>query len=467
MNNKTYECVIVGLGPAGMAASVELTRYGVRVAVVDSSIAPGGQVYRPLAQGSAFQGFQKNDPRQRVGCRLKAEFAGLSPRIDVMTDTQAWGLGEALELYCLSREKNFHLGFERLIICEGAREQIAAFPGWTLPGVMTCGGIQKMIIHQGLLPGRNILLAGSGPLQVAVAANIWKGGGRVAALAEASKMKRSPFLALQIGRNSLILKETLKYLRTILVNRTPIYMSYAPIKAEGQKRVELVTLARIDRFGRPVAGTEKQVPADILGLGYGLQPVGRLTRLAGCEHKFHPLRKYWQPVVDETLATSRPEIRVAGDGANFGGADLAEIDGRLAGIHTACELGKVSESEKSKRLQILDKRKKAVSSYINSLNQVFSGYPADLTLLDQQTIICRCEGVRVRDICQVVDQGCRDINELKRRTCLGMGLCQAGTCETLAAGLMLKCGLSQEQIGRLRIQSPTDPLPLKSFRNKP
>ena len=177
---RQYEAVVVGAGPAGMAAALELSRHGVSTAVVDDGEAPGGQVYRPHPGGLQRNCRKVSTYRQRTGRRLTRAFLQPHQKLTHFTQSSVWGTFEPYHLDLLSSRLNNHqfakLAYQKLIICEGANERFIPFPGWTLPGVMSIGGIQKLLRHQRLIPGKRILLAGTGPLLIAAAAELIQSG---------------------------------------------------------------------------------------------------------------------------------------------------------------------------------------------------------------------------------------------------------------------------------------------------
>jgi NADPH-dependent 2,4-dienoyl-CoA reductase/sulfur reductase-like enzyme len=190
---KEFELVIIGAGPAGIAAAVEADKAGVAVAVLDEQARPGGQVFRQPPE--ELQIVVKDTGGGRIqGARLLKEFEQSRGRVDYCSHTLVWGIFPNNELACLHDRKSYCIRYRRLFIATGAYERSVPFPGWTLPGVMTCGGAQHLIKSQGILPGGKILLAGTGPLQLALASQIAAGGGRVAAILEASDILSWPKL---------------------------------------------------------------------------------------------------------------------------------------------------------------------------------------------------------------------------------------------------------------------------------
>jgi D-hydroxyproline dehydrogenase subunit alpha len=303
-----FEALIIGLGPAGMAAAIELARQGVHVAVVDENPEPGGQIYRQPPGDFVIEDKSIFGVRYRVGQDIIRQFNQLRDKITIFSDTMAWGFFEGTTM---ALEHGGHMElveFDKLILCEGAMERSIPFPGWTLPGIMTAGGLQKMIKYQRLLPGKRFLLSGASPLQLSVAASLVKDGAEVVALCEATGLKDSLKLVPEIIRQKGLFKEAVSYLFPVLKKSVPILRPYSVVSASGDNRVRQATIARLDEDWAPIAGTEKTFDVDIISIGYGFLPVARLARLCGCAHAYDPVLKSWKPKTDIFMQTSVANI---------------------------------------------------------------------------------------------------------------------------------------------------------------
>ncbi len=223
------------------------------------------------------------------------------------------------------------------MLATGAYDRPAAMPGWTLPGVVTAGGVTALVKAQRVLPGRRVLLAGTGPLLLAAATALVHGGARVVGIAEAAPRRA----LLGLLRRPGVVSQTLEVMRALW--RTPVWTRTGLVRIEGAEGVERAVLARLDRDWRPVTGTERTVDVDTVVLGYGLVPSPELADLAGCAIVHDASRGGWVPVADpeRLMATSAPGVFVAGDGAGVGGADVAEQQGRLAGLGAALHVGRL------------------------------------------------------------------------------------------------------------------------------
>ena len=457
-----FEALIIGLGPAGMAAAIELAQQGVHIAVVDENPDPGGQIYRQPPGDFVIEDKSFLGVRYRVGQDIIRQFNQLKDKITIFSETMAWGFFEGTTM-ALEHEGHIELvEFDKLILCEGAMERSIPFPGWTLPGIMTAGGLQKMIKYQRLLPGKRFLLSGASPLQLSVAASLVKDGAEVMALCEATRIKDSLKLVPEIIRQKGLFKEAVSYLFPVLKKSVPILRPYSVISASGDNRVREATIARLDENWAPIAGTERTFDVDMISLGYGFLPVARLARLCGCAHAYDPVLKSWKPKTDTLMQTSVANIYTAGDSSGVDGADLAEVEGRIAGTHAATELGKMSMDERDRRLNVLFHTRERIKRYSKVLNRVFSPRSGLFTIMEDDTIVCRCERVTAKEVFAGIEKGFRNINEIKRtRVC--MGPCQGRTCESIVTELMLQKGIPIEDIGHMTIRPPITPMPVFMF----
>ena len=262
---KTHELVIVGAGPAGMAAAMEAMHLGLRPLVLDENPQPGGRLL--AAPPSAL-----SPPQGRFrtpGDHLLQEFRQSLGQLDYRPSSTILGFFEQNEIAYVQGDRLHQCRYQALIIAAGAYDRPVPLPGWTLPGVLTAGGALNFIKQQGVLPGKNILLAGSGPLQLALAYRIALCGGKIAGIAEASTIEWTAFLKAIPG-NFDILAQGLKYLWGIKRRGIPIWPGHILTRVDGNRKVESATIAKVDFQWRPIAGTQRTIPVDAVCIGYGL-----------------------------------------------------------------------------------------------------------------------------------------------------------------------------------------------------
>ena len=182
-----WPLAVIGAGPGGLEAAATAAEHGLETLLVDAYARAGGQYFKQLPVE-----FTSEDPSRR-----QTEIASLSrrlahPSIHFLSETVAWGIFPTddgdWELGLNQSGELKHVVAGQVILAPGAYDRPVPFPGWTLPGVMTAGGVQSMIKSQRVLPGKRFLLSGTGPLQLAVAAALVRAGGEVVAVLEGAQV---------------------------------------------------------------------------------------------------------------------------------------------------------------------------------------------------------------------------------------------------------------------------------------
>lgn len=457
---KTHELVIVGAGPAGMAAAVEAVHLGFRPLVLDENPQPGGRL---LAAPPPV--LRPPQGRFRTpGDHLLQDFRQSLGGLDYRPSSTILGFFDKEEVAFVQGDRLHQFRYRALIIAAGAYDRPVPLPGWTLPGVITAGGALNFIKQQGLLPGKNILLAGSGPLQLALAYRIAESGGKIVGIAEASTLDWSAFLKAIPG-NFDILAQGFKYLMSIKRRGIPIWPGYILTRVDGDRKVESATIDKVDSEWRPIAGAQRTIPVDGVCVGYGLVPSTEITRLLGCEHQYDLRRGGWVPVRTPLMATSRKGVFAAGDCAGISGGATAILEGSISAMSAASMLGKTLAGADEKRRNMM-RRLGALKRFTSYVQDACSPRPGLFELPDDETLICRCEELTVRDIRAALADSPPDINDFKRVTRTAMGRCQGRMCGPFIQEAMATIkGISPEKLGPLNVRPPIKPIQLGSIVN--
>jgi NADPH-dependent 2,4-dienoyl-CoA reductase/sulfur reductase-like enzyme len=463
----TTELAVVGAGPAGLAAAVTAARAGVHVTLVDEYPGPGGQYLKAASHLAISPPVSAAEKQGRALLRDLAELG-----VELRTETLVWGI-EGLRLALYSPQGLDWLEARTVILATGARELVIPFPGWTLPGVMTLGAAQILAKEHGILPGRRVLLAGSGPLLLSVAGELARRGAEVVAVLEAVHLGEWLPHAPAAWGNWDRLREGWRYLSGLRRARVPYRRGRTVIRALGSPaspakggaekggELQAAIVARLDRHGHPIPGSEETVEVDALCLGFGFLPNVELTQLAGCDHKFDPARGGWVPGVDERMETTVLDLFVAGETAGVSGAGAAMLEGRVAGLTVARRLGYIGESELACELTRLAKRYRRLGRFGAMLNTLFAPSPGLDVITTDETPICRCEEVLAGEVRAVVARGAVELDALKTCTRVGQGACQGRTCGPLLARLIAReTGRSVAETGVFHVRPPLKPVPL-------
>jgi len=393
----TFDVLVVGAGPAGIAAAVRAAEESCSVAIVDENPHPGGQIWRgPSAKGK--HGKAVGDAAEWIG-RLR--------RGSVQTFF-GWQIFDApapkvLRATCDSEAAEFY--FKSLVIATGARERFLPFPGWTLPNVLGAGALQALVMTELPIKGKRVVIAGTGPLLIAVTAYMRQGGAEVVALCEQASLGRLIRFGLGLAHHPTKLADAMRYgwqARGVWL-RTSCW----PAVALGEERLERVVLN--DR-GRLV-----EVKADYLACGFHLVPNCELALLLGCALDGGYVR------VDEFQQTSVPDLFSAGETTGIGGVEAALVEGQIAGLAAAGAREKTAS---------LVKRRDATRQFTRLLDRTYALNPELRRLATPETIFCRCE-----DVTMEAAQAHGSWRAAKLQSRIGMGACQGricgGACEFL------------------------------------
>jgi len=458
------ELVVVGAGPAGIESALIASQAGVEVILIDTSPKPGGQYFKQLPE--PFKSDDRSDHQdkaQRLFQRLG------SSSIRVFNDTLVWGIFEGTKpgSWCLALYgpgAPQRVNSRAIVLATGAFDCSIPFPGWDLPGVITAGAALTMVKNQRVLPGKRVVLSGTGPLLFASAALLVQAGAEVVGVCESSAnlLRRGlPYLPAVWGQWGRM-REGMGYIKTLASHRVPYRFGWAVTSAGGGNRVSEATMAKLDRNGIPIPQSQVTRAVDSVVVGYSLVPATELCRLLDCDLVFEPGRGGFIPRRDEEMETSCSGIYAVGDCAGIGGAEMALIEGRIAGTSAAVRLGhltKRSAYEVTSRERIALRREQRFAKLLGDL---FSPPAGLFTLAETDTMICRCEQVTLRQIREAISYGAQTVGDVKNLVRTGMGNCQGRTCGSMVAQILAaESGRTLEDVRYFNIRPPLHPLPLE------
>lgn len=435
--DEIYDVVIIGAGPSGMSAVDELQNRNLKIVVVDEQVQIGGQIYRQPPKEFDI-GKKKNMLIANVENLKTVEWmhstivTGLFLSDKEIQNSKGFGYSKIIGI---SLEGKPSLFARRVIIGAGAYDRLLTIPGWTLPGVMSAGGIQLSIKSQAVLPGGKIFLTGNHPFLLIVAEQIIKAGGTIVGI---NFVQSFPEINKLIKYGVKSLKQTQKVkelfgaLRSVRKAKVPMIFNKIPTAVEEKNGNKKIALAKINSSNEIVTGEDTQFEADVIGMCFGFKASSELARQAGCEVNFDFDRGGWIAQHSEVMESSIPNIFVAGEITGIGGADLSEVEGRLATLGVMQSLNiEISE----KKFNSLVKQKRELESFADmlieasSLNQ--SIYYSALINKNVDTTVCKCENVTLKNIRETLEDYpyVESMNAIKLATRCGMGLCQGRYCE--------------------------------------
>ncbi|MET7245178.1 FAD-dependent oxidoreductase [Methylobacterium sp. EM32] len=451
-----YDVVVIGAGPAGLAAAATAAKAGLTVLLLDENAGPGGQVWRAITSTPLADRKQLGSDFWSGEEWVRALRAGSA---EVIHRATVWSLDKALEIGVSVGGGSAFVSARRVILATGALERPFPIPGWTLPGVMTAGAAQTMLKSSGLVPDEATVIAGQGPLLWLLSAQILRLGGRIDRILDTTD-RRNVVGAMPHAlafATSPYFRKGLALMREVRA-KVKVVSGVTELAARGEGRLTSVTYK--------VGAREETLPASLLLLHHGVVPNVNLAMAAGVEHAWDDVQLAWLPVLGKDGATSVEGIAVAGDGAGIGGAEAAALRGRLAALAAVEALAPAAlskiESAASVRAELV--RAERGRPFLDLLFRPGKQFriPAD------DTIVCRCEEITARDIREAVAIGATGPNQLKAYRRTGMGPCQGRLCGLTVTELMAEArGKTPQEIGYYRLRAPVKPIALSELAALP
>jgi glycine/D-amino acid oxidase-like deaminating enzyme len=435
------DVLIVGAGPAGLSTARSLALAGADVIVVDERLAPGGQFFKPLADSQGAD-ITRLDRQFRDGAALRDQ--ALTAGVRIFNDTTVWAAFSPTEVAALVAGRSTLFRPRRLVLATGAYEQSLPVPGWTLPGVMTVGGLQTLARSYRVAPGQRIVIAGNGPLCLQTAAELIEGGANVVAVLEAAPrpgLREMGMIFRAAGSDpGLMFKGAAleRRLRGVLHWRTRVTEIF------GEDRVNRVEAADLS------------IEADVVALGYGFAASSELARSLGCRHRFVARGNgSMETVTDGDGRTSLGDVFAIGDGAHFGGAKRALAQGVVTAGAIAGDLGLKKPSVSGARRTV-----RRAGRFQAALWRLFDAAPLEAAGIDNRAIVCRCEEVTASELRASIAVGYKTPATLKRATRAGMGRCQGRYCAAVIARM---CSSQIDEFGLFAPRPPAKPVPISAL----
>lgn len=470
------QLLVIGAGPAGLAAAIEAAERGLSVVLVDenpvSITTMGDEVPLHFGQAMSAQARNRNAMMEAFIASEPLIEAAFEAGVDLRLGTACWGLysnGPSLGWLpgtvagLNDDERCWMLAAQQVIVATGRRDMGLAFPGWEKPGVLGATAALALAGRYGALEPRRIVMLGSSTEALVTALALRDAGVVVAAIVEqADEIIGSPDLAgrLKAGGTQLLTRHVVR-------------------EATGRDHVEAALVSTVDTEGRAF-GPERSLACDGIVLAVGASPVIDLLDALGCRIAFQPERGGYAPLVDGDQRTSLRNVFAVGDAAGLWSdktrdRSIAEAEGRCAAAAIARDCG------------VDDGRAVAAAAPPGAPECDISAYRlawvrASVVEARAEVHVCQCEEVTAREILEVrpprylgwqderrndrslsalLGDGPPNPDQVKRLTRAGMGPCQGRRCrEQVSALLALGAAVPLSSIPLASYRAPVRPLPL-------
>ncbi|MEX3936733.1 FAD-dependent oxidoreductase [Paraburkholderia phymatum] len=405
MNDAHFDLVVVGAGPAGLAAAREAANAGARIAVLDDNPRAGGQVWRNGPMHPPSKALTAH--LQTMGAMRATDTNDSNARVTLLQSARVVAPLDGRRLLIESAERGgARIGYERLILATGARERLLPFDGWTLPGVTGAGGLQALIKGGVPVRGERIVIAGSGPLLLASLATARAAGARIVAVVEQASWASVMRFGASLAATPVKLWQAVQLTRGFA---GPRYLTSGAVRAaQGDGRVERAIIKRAN--GRIVS-----IDCDRIACGYGLVPNTTLAQSLGCA-----MDGDGAIVVDESQRTSVDRVFAAGECTGVGGMELAHVEGRLAGLHAL-------DVDDQTLVDALVKERERWRHFAQRVETAFALREFARAMPRDDTLLCRCEDVSIGEV-----RSHANWRDAKLHTRCGMGACQGRVCGAAA-----------------------------------
>ncbi|SEF14188.1 NADPH-dependent 2,4-dienoyl-CoA reductase, sulfur reductase [Burkholderia sp. WP9] len=455
---EAVDVVVVGAGPAGMSAATRTARAGLKTVLIDEQDAAGGQIYRAIGRANARRK-EILGPDYAAGAAIFDAFAASGARH--VTNASVWQVTRERSIHYLKDGKVGSFDAKRIILASGALERPFPIPGWTLPGVLTAGAAQILLKSAGEVPAAPPVLVGCGPLLYLLGWQYVRAGVPIRALVDTTRHEdrwRAKRHMLSALRAWSFISKGLQLIRTLRDAGVPMFEAADDLRIESSTDADGLERAVALHF--TMKGNAHRIGADVILLHQGVVPNTQFTQALRASHRWDDAQLCFTPKVDAWGELDVPGIFVAGDGAGIGGAQAAALQGTLAGLAVAGQLGAIDTAKRDAEAAVHRRELTSVMRIRPFLDSLYR--PRDVNRVPHdETIVCRCEEVTAGQVRKFVELGCVGPNQAKSFGRCGMGPCQGRMCGLTVTEVIADARhVSPAEVGYYRIRPPIKPLTL-------
>ncbi len=459
-----YKVLVIGSGFGGLAAATYIAENGTSVLVVDENLHIGGQLLRTVSSKLGLDHGFHPDYVKRIGLRFIEKLK--EQQIEVWNCSKVLGIYSGREVLIEKEDgQTTSLNPEFIIISSGARERFLPFKGWALPGVISTGMVQVLLKSYGVLPGKKMVIAGSGLFLFAVAYECLKHKLKPQTILEMSGFFDKTKLLPAILPFPSKIEEALRFMSGIFLNRVSYRPRWKVLEARGNGCLEEVLAVKVDGEGRAKSSATNIFKVDTLATGFGFVPNLELILEAGCKVEYEKDLGGWIASVNNDLETDRNGIFAVGEVTGIAGALKSIDEGKLAANAILYRLGKKNGSDYEKVKKILLKKRRKHLEFGKLFNGLYQ-IPRQAYLdIPDETVICRCEDVRMKDLRSIVKNGLKSFQEIKVISRATMGNCQGRTCAPIIIDLLTALVPDAESFEPLSARPPVKSVLLQNLAN--
>ncbi|GBC75426.1 Sarcosine oxidase subunit alpha [archaeon HR06] len=432
---KHKDVVIIGGGPAGLSAALELAKRGINLLLVDEQDELGGNLRYDMDEYNieGFKGLRGYEIAKKLSSDLKN-----NPNVEILSNAICFGIYEDNLVGIAQNNRLIKVRAKKIIVATGSFERPMAFKNNDLPGIFFGSAIRKLINLYSVKPGEKILIVTSNDYGYKVAQDVLNSGLKLVAVVD--------------GREDLNNNE---YVTNLKYKGIKILNPYTIISALGKKRVKGAIIAKLDKDGKVISGTEESIDCDTISLSIGFETDTNLLAQAGCKLRFS------EELNEKITVEYINGVYSAGEVNGYHDLGISILQGRIAGIKAFMELKGIEDPEFKNLIYSLNKLEE---EYKKKLNNRFLYSTFD----DGKSFTCLCEDITVKDIKLAIEEGFDDLEPLKRYTTFSMGTCQGKMCSTICSSIFAdKVGKRFSEVGSTTSRPPYSPIPLGLLAGPP
>ncbi|MFL9921064.1 FAD/NAD(P)-binding oxidoreductase [Paraburkholderia fungorum] len=452
MNANQVDLVIVGAGPAGMAAATVAAQHGLSVTVLDEQAAPGGQIYRAITQTNARR-LNILGPDYAAGGELARAFAASGAKHE--RGASVWQVTAERSVDYVQDGVVKSMQGRSILLCSGAMERPFPISGWTLPGVLTAGAAQILLKSAEVVPSQPVVLAGCGPLLYLLGWQYLRAGVPIRAIVDTTASADYRRALTHLGgalKGWRQLSKGLRLMRALKSAGVPFHQGATDLALEGTDALAAI------RF--TIDGNAQRIPTDVVLLHQGVVPNTQISWSLRAQHRWDDAQLCWLPVTDAWGELDVPGIYVAGDSRGIGGAQAAAEQGRLAALEIVHRAGRIDRATRDALAAPLTRALREALHIRPFLDALYRPKDANRIPADEVTV-CRCEEVTAGQLRSFVKLGCLGPNQAKSFGRCGMGPCQGRLCGLTVTEVIADArGVTPAEVGYYRVRPPIKPVTL-------